>query len=589
MKRIFSTIRSVVENKLYKFPKKLDITKNASIDAACFFVDMEKWFGSETIINELEEDWSETDEEEYNQQFMKELAAQDQNYNKKQYHEKNISSLGFQSKFKSSYTNNMGKKRVIKPFTDLSKLKESKSKDLPRPNYSPYTDSDKRIPQPTISRGNTNFPKSKIPGSIKVLKKKKGVSSKEINSRGSKLPTSADSTHTSSIPTLPPVVRDSWFRDKMERQNLESVKKRLQHRDGDFDDIYQDTDDNKSSLEPPYYSRGSSYQQNPRNKEKRFTNVRKSYEGKDPYKWKIAKKPAKKKLQSAHVNSFKIIHRANSNMSSKSIENSQIKTTEQRPNFFAKRNGKFKDFHETKLKDILEKIESKKQYIRQIESKYKNDVGSPYQWNLKPKARIGSGVKVFPKSSTTSPTMNQYKKTKKSRERYQSRNQNVITAVKVTPPPADSNNALTFGKKKSSEQRQKMKQQIAPIAKKTKSKSKDPNNQRNWRYLNSWEQGGIAQAYDDIQEELSANDDSAIEKRTPREEGSAARRLIESMSKFACDNDTDSADDQFSDDFNEETSAQLDMLRSAQNKIGNMKYWRPYSPPFSQFSSNKDN
>jgi hypothetical protein len=579
-----------VENKLYKFPKKLDITKNASIDAACFFIDMEKCFGSETIINELEEDYSETDEEEYNKEFMKELATRDQNYNKKEAYQKNTSPEGFQNKFKSSYTNNIGKKRVIKPFTDLSKLKESKSKELQRVNCSPYTDSEKWIPKPTFSRGSNNFPKAKVPGSIKVLKKKKGVSSKEINSRGSKLPTSADSTHTSSIPTLPPVVRDSWFKDKMGRQNLESVKKRLQHKEGDFEDIYQDTDDNKSSLEPPYYSREAAYQKNPRNLEKRFKNVRKSYEGKNIYMNQIAKKLPKKKLQSAHVNSFKIIHRANSNLSSKSIENSQMKTSEQRPNFFSKRNGKYKDFHETKLKDILDKIESKKQYIKQIESKYKNDVGSPYQCDAKSKARIGSGVKMFPKSSTTSPTMSQYKKIKKSKERYQSRNENVITAVKVTPPPAASNNGLVFGKKRSSEQRQKRKQQIAPIAKKTKSKSKDPNHQRNWRYLNSWEQGGIAQAYDDIQEELSANDDSAIEKRTPREEGSAARRLIESMSKFACDNDdSDSVDDQFNDDFNEETSAQLKMLRSAQNNIGNMKYCRPYSPPFSQFSSNKEN
>ena len=191
------------------------------------------------------------------------------------------------------------------------------------------------------------------------------------------------------------------------------------------------------------------------------------------------KKAPKKKLQSAHVSSFKIIHRTNSNLSSKSIENCQLKTTEQPPNFFSKRHGKYKDFQETKLKDILDKIESKKQYIKQIESKYKNDVGSPYQCMAKPKPRIGSGVKVFPKTSTTSPTMSQYKKVKKSRERYQSRNQNVITAVKVTPPPADSNSGLVFGKKKSSEQRQKLKQQIAPISKKTKSKSKEPNHQRN--------------------------------------------------------------------------------------------------------------
>lgn len=47
-----------------------------------------------------------------------------------------------------------------------------------------------------------------------------------IASRGSRIPTTATTTHTSSIPTLPAVVKDSWFKDKIARQNLDGLRKR---------------------------------------------------------------------------------------------------------------------------------------------------------------------------------------------------------------------------------------------------------------------------------------------------------------------------------------------------------------------------
>lgn len=48
---------------------------------------------------------------------------------------------------------------------------------------------------------------------------------------------------------------------------------------------------------------------------------------------------------------------------------------------------------------------------------------------------------------------------------------------------------------------------------------------RSHQFLNSWEQGPVGQE-DDIKEELS-HDESAVEKH--REEGSAARKLLESI------------------------------------------------------------
>lgn len=85
-----------------------------------------------------------------------------------------------------------------------------------------------------------------------------------MNSRESKIPTSATSSHTSSIPSLPPVVRDSWFKDKIAMQNLNDLKKRLQQKGNNFYEVYQDSDEKRdrdqnvrSSTESSYFIKGN--------------------------------------------------------------------------------------------------------------------------------------------------------------------------------------------------------------------------------------------------------------------------------------------------------------------------------------------
>jgi hypothetical protein len=58
------------------------------------------------------------------------------------------------------------------------------------------------------------------------LKKKQSQSYAMIPSRGSKIPTTATTANTSSIPSLPPVVKDSWFKDKIALQNLDGLRRR---------------------------------------------------------------------------------------------------------------------------------------------------------------------------------------------------------------------------------------------------------------------------------------------------------------------------------------------------------------------------
>ena len=104
MKKIFTSIRSSVELKLYKFPKQLDIPKNKSSEIASFFTDMESLFGSELIINELEEDDSEFDEEKYNSTFMNNLKSQESTYLERKNKSGLNSPKGYINKFKYSYT-----------------------------------------------------------------------------------------------------------------------------------------------------------------------------------------------------------------------------------------------------------------------------------------------------------------------------------------------------------------------------------------------------------------------------------------------------------------------------------------------------
>jgi len=303
------------------------------------------------------------------------------------------------------------------------------------------------------------------------------------------------------------------------------------------------------------------------------------------------RKVPKKKLQSAHINSLKVI-RVDSNYSNQSLDNPTSNKIKNNDKFFSKRNNNFRDFKESKLKDILDKIENKKQYILQIENKYISNDGSAYKCKVPSELRTDNTVKNI-KNHASPPTISRYSDFMNgnldSNEKVASRNHispNILSAF--SPAEIKKKSMIPAMKKKVSENCRKRKQQIAPLVSKTK--PQNANIKKSHRYLNSWEQGGIAQVCeDDIKEELSGNDDSAFEKKTPREEGSAARRLLESMSKFAADEDRDFEDGADSDcELNEESSAQLDMIRSANSKVRNLKYGqRPYSPPFLNFHQTK--
>ena len=129
---------------------------------------------------------------------------------------------------------------------------------------SPYTEIDSRLFKNNLSNNEGSISKKKG-GQIQILKKKAASSNVIVaNSRDSKLPTSATSNHTSSIPSLPPVVRDSWFKDKVAMQNLNDLKKRLQQRGNNYIEVYQDSDTNdnkematRSSAESSYFIRGT--------------------------------------------------------------------------------------------------------------------------------------------------------------------------------------------------------------------------------------------------------------------------------------------------------------------------------------------
>lgn len=102
------------------------------------------------------------------------------------------------------------------------------------------------------------------------------------------------------------------------------------------------------------------------------------------------------------------------------------------------------------------------------------------------------------------------------------------------------------------------------------------------RILNSWErehgQVGDEDINEDIKEELVDDRSEEVEM---REEGSAALRLIDSLSKFEDfeEYESDQGGDDDSRDF-----GKIDVLRKAQKDSKLALRNRPYSPPFSQFS-----
>lgn len=246
---------------------------------------MEKLFGSESIINELEEDDSELDENDYNNQFMNELRNQEIDYIKKHSKEQMSYAEHYASKFTASYGTKFANQRDPKSpdFGKVKSTKSSKDKLAARVKYSPYTGSEKAQSKEKKQKAKPHNVYKKNPGVI-ILKKKGHSSKAVVPSRISKNPASATTTHTSSIPALPPVVKDSWFKDKVSKQNLEGIMRRVQNRQSDLFDIYQDTDDNdnRSSIEVPYFSREHSHQDTVKNKYglNRYGSVRSTHEGK---------------------------------------------------------------------------------------------------------------------------------------------------------------------------------------------------------------------------------------------------------------------------------------------------------------------
>ena len=190
---------------------------------------MENLFGSESIINELEEDDSEFDEDKYNKDFINDLNKQESKYLQGRFRKDSHSPKGYINKYKHSYTKHQH--NTNKPFNEIGKLRSSGSqnlKDFKNKRYSPYTESDKGGKK-KFKKGSEKKLQKKSHGIITIMKKKPSVPQVIAASRGSKIPTTATSTNTSSIPSLPPVVKDSWFKDKVARQNLDDIKRRYQN------------------------------------------------------------------------------------------------------------------------------------------------------------------------------------------------------------------------------------------------------------------------------------------------------------------------------------------------------------------------
>ena len=271
-----------------------------------------------------------------------------------------------------------------------------------------------------------------------------------------------------------------------------------------------------------------------------------------------------KKLTSAHASSFKLTSQLNTNPSNKSIEHAKQSDGEDSKDFFSKRK-RLNNFQDSKLNDILQKIESKKQFIKQIEDRYHEEVPE-YKSNAFLKGPNSVGLNPGVANHYYSPNVSTYVRMElSSNERvreHDTRPDNSI--VKVIPP---SHPPMPEAKRKKSKKQSRNRNKNS--RKGRGMETKQINNINNQRYLNSWEQGGVAPD-DDIKEELS-NDESAYDKRIANEEGSAARRLLESMSRLA-GNDDDTSDDSLNEnEFVEGSLATFELINQAK-KDGNW-FW----------------
>ncbi|CAI2384032.1 unnamed protein product [Moneuplotes crassus] len=561
VKKLFVSIRSSVEQKLYKFPKQLDIQRSYASKVAAFFEEMEKLFSTELVINELEEDeTSDFDEDQYNNNFMKDLKHKESHYALKNRAVKNNSrknSPEFVNKYKNSYTN---KKNRINPLHDIGRSNPTGSrKESNRMDHSPYTEAEKAkkyMKRPKNSKESPN---------ITVIRKV-SANNAVAQSRGSKIPTTATTSHTSSIPVLPPVVKDSWLKDRLGKQNLDNVKKRLQSNKSEFIEIYNDTDnENRSSGEALYYSRNNRQQNNSsayvNYKAQRYQNNQ-----------RIA---PKKKLRSANPNSLKIHQKLYTDEHNTSVELDQNQASEKRSGFFHRRRNKFANFQESKINDIIKKIRTKKQDIQNIENKYLQNTGTAYSKN--DHYSTEKSTNLNPKKPWISPT------TSKIHHRHHPQKAIIPPKVRNSPycfkkstpgpinpsqsnfatkpfPPPSKNFRFSSGKK--------------PI------KSKKMKKISSKRFLNSWENEDML-SEEDIKEEFAINEN--LEDDPSPREGSAAMRLIDSLSKFEEYENYDSIDEEPDDDSSRDLG-KVEIIRKAQNSRLAFQN-RPYSPPFSQFSN----
>ena len=282
-----------------------------------------------------------------------------------------------------------------------------------------------------------------------------------------------------------------------------------------------------------------------------------------------------KQLSSAHASSFKLVGHLSTDASNKSIEQIKQNDDEASKDFFNKRK-RINNFQDNKLKDILNKIENKKQFIKQIEERYQDDIPE-YKSNAFTQSKNAISLNPGVANHYYSPNVSTYVRMDiSSNDRVREQDtRNDSSAVKVIPP---SHPNVPGGIKK---MKAKKSQKEWDLSRKVRGNFAKP--EVNQRYLNSWEQGGIAQD-DDIKEELS-NDESTYEKKQVNEEGSVARRLLESMSRLAANDDENSDDSQNENEFIEWSLATFD-LNNQVKKDGSVPRFgnRPYSPPFSQFS-----
>jgi hypothetical protein len=275
------------------------------------------------------------------------------------------------------------------------------------------------------------------------------------------------------------------------------------------------------------------------------------------------------------------VHKLYPTDSNQSVDNISNAGPKQEGSFFNKRvTNRYKKFNDTKIRDILTKIENKKQDIMNIEQKYFKPQNSAYKCKAQPDYRTKAGIGFGYLSQGNSPNLSKYPPKQSRNERYVSRNQTIGTSIAKVIPSQIIEEKLKPSFSRNSKYKQRNTKDIPDI--KTKIKNKPAGNKQNRNYLNSWERENLPMN-EDIKEEYSNNYDSALERNTPREEGSAARRLLESMSKFAEYEKYDSEND-VSDDFNEKSANNINMIRQVQQRsrlgIGN----RPYSPPFSKIS-----